>query len=296
MEVLPNAPKLFPDVRKNMQSKASKPAITEPLRMPPINPIKPALKPKQAVKPPKNAIPGRQRTLSKQDAAMERFERIGSGWKKFKKLNTKHWVVAWNSRTGLPYKILGNKTHPFPGDVKEVGMAFLLENKDLFLLNDDLSGLTIKEQNEGAEKSVITFYQTYNGMPVFDSEISIHTVTADSESKPKAPIRGRMKKVPEPPKVNKKSVFMVLCTLYPVLGDKIEKDGIGRTQAANIARKAFERGHKKTKIAGTEKVIYHTRKRVYRAWKVLFLEEELEYRFLVDAHKGVILLRDSIVK
>lgn len=244
----------------------------------------------------KAARPTYQGYFSPKEAAERRRDRIKDGWRSFTRRNTKHWVVVWNLRTGLPYKILGNKTHAFSGNVEEVGIEFINENQDLFLLGDASSNLTMKEKSDNGDKSVVTFSQTYNDIPVLNSEINIYISNADSK-KTKHVVRqprGRMSQKQKEPPAKEKNVYKVVCTLYPLQADEIGKEKIGKTQASDVASKDFEREHKKTKATKIERVIYPTKGRVYRAWRVLFMEEKVGYSFLVDADKGEVLLRDII--
>jgi len=235
------------------------------------------IKPKRTIHYPKKPLP---KTFKDVLAKARR------AWRKFQAKNGKHWVIVWNVRIGIPYKIMSNTTHKFEGNTVEAGMLFLRENDDLFSLPKDLSNLVVKKQGsiasskpksgdaeKGGVGESVTFSQKYRDIDVFNSEITIYF---DSE----------------------KRVFKVESSLYPItMSTKINNlEDITQVQAKKNALKVFTKkyGSSDAKVVRTGKKMYPTKEAMYKVWMVIIKNKDVKFSFLVDTEKGRVLRRENI--
>jgi len=81
--------------------------------------------------------------------------------------------VLWSSRTGTPRAIQGVLSAPLSGTSSDVSRSFLVENRDLFGMPEDLSDLVEVDYIQWGGVRYVKYNQTYQGIPVFGGEMHV---------------------------------------------------------------------------------------------------------------------------
>src|SRR4030095_2531253 len=83
-------------------------------------------------------------------------------------------AVTWNKRSGTPHSIIGKIHSQLTGGSEMTSRAFLKENAKLFKMSNDTLDLMLIRANESLLGQHYVFQQTYQGIPVYGSEVSVH--------------------------------------------------------------------------------------------------------------------------
>ena len=97
-----------------------------------------------------------------------------TAWDNFKAEEGNQWTIRWNEKTGLPRSIIGSNTKAFPGDPLSAARAFLSENRQLFGLKSNLSGLRHTKTQTHRGVHHIEFQQYYKGVKVEGADYNVH--------------------------------------------------------------------------------------------------------------------------
>lgn len=95
-------------------------------------------------------------------------------WEQFNSNYGNNWTIRWNEDTGTPASIYGHKTAPFSGTSEDIARSFLIENRDIFNMRSDLADLVVEQIRESHGVTHVKFGQTYNEIPVYSGEYSVH--------------------------------------------------------------------------------------------------------------------------
>jgi Zn-dependent metalloprotease len=87
--------------------------------------------------------------------------------------------IRWNRRTGTLRSVRGILTAPEKGTDQEIARRFLIDNRDLFGMREDLSDLQDVQTTEHRGIRHVKFRQIYQDLPVFGAEIIVHIDQAD---------------------------------------------------------------------------------------------------------------------
>ena len=81
--------------------------------------------------------------------------------------------VEWSTRSGSPRAIQGTLSKPLPGTPSDVSRGFLVENRDLFGIQEDMRDLKEVDQIEWGGFQHVRYQQIYKGIPVFGGELLV---------------------------------------------------------------------------------------------------------------------------
>ncbi len=241
------------------------------------------------VKPHKKLLrPAPQETLEIENKDQSPEEIINGAWKSFKRRYGKHWVIVWDRKTGLPYKILGNKTPAFEGSEGEIARKFLRENHALFALTPEIKNLQLVGESSNETAGGILFLQKCHGLEVFNGKIRIF-INGDKE------------------------VTKVVSHLKPLqgCGNKLPGGKIVKSYAKAIAFNLFKKRYNtpdKTKTMVSEVVYFDgnslrratvlahgdSLRRAVLAWKVSMQNADGAVLYVIDANSAVVLRRDLV--
>ena len=98
---------------------------------------------------------------------------VRSNWEVFAAKSNVPVAVTWSPRTGTPDSMYGAFTAP--GDASErLARQFLSDNADVFAMRRDVADLELVRAIESPLGRHYTFAQTYKGVPVYATEVSVH--------------------------------------------------------------------------------------------------------------------------
>jgi Zn-dependent metalloprotease len=83
-------------------------------------------------------------------------------------------AVSWNKGTGTPHSIIGKVQAPVSGASEMSARWFLMGNAPLFKMSGDTSDLELTRAYESVLGEHYVFQQTYGGVPVYGSQVSVH--------------------------------------------------------------------------------------------------------------------------
>lgn len=83
------------------------------------------------------------------------------------------WQIRWSKKTGVPRSLLGLPIEIVRGTPEKIARQFLLQNRILFKMKENLSQLTLRKIERRRATHVI-FQQTYAGIPVWEGVYGIH--------------------------------------------------------------------------------------------------------------------------
>src|SRR5262245_32734245 len=95
-------------------------------------------------------------------------EEARQAWQRFKAQHGTRWQIDWDNELGRPKTLQGGRYRSIQGDAESVARTFLLENRELFQLPQNLSSLVLDSLKESAGDVHLTFHQLYRGLPVFN--------------------------------------------------------------------------------------------------------------------------------
>jgi len=82
-------------------------------------------------------------------------------WQEFNTSNKVCWNIRWNKYSGAPASIFGEAVFIGKGDAVEVAKTFLIRNKELFKINDELNNLQVIRIDERRNRH-ISFFAWYS--------------------------------------------------------------------------------------------------------------------------------------
>jgi hypothetical protein len=175
--------------------------------------------------------------------------------------------IRYDEKTGRAVALYNVNSRPYSGSPEEIARSFLLENRALFQLKDDLDDLAVRRVKSSPAGYHVGLTQSYHGIPVFRSET---VVSINSQNR----------------------VSMVVSGYRPDIS-VVTNPGIDQTQALNLAKQSIgastsrELFPSKTGLA----VYQDSTAQFHLAWKILVapLEAGGSYLILVDAHSGKVL-------
>ncbi|HET8774963.1 MAG TPA: M36 family metallopeptidase [Thermoanaerobaculia bacterium] len=98
---------------------------------------------------------------------------VRSNWQVLAAKSNVPVAVTWSARTGTPDAMYGAFTAP--GDASErLARQFLSDNADVFAMHRDVADLELVRDVESPLGRHYTFAQTYKGVPVYATEVSVH--------------------------------------------------------------------------------------------------------------------------
>lgn len=184
-------------------------------------------------------------------------------WRKFNEEYDGKWIIRWNENTGVPRTIYGSKTKSYSqlNDPEQIARLFLVENRTIFRMKQDLSDLSVLRQLKANEVHVIDFQQFYIGVKVFGGEYSV-AIGHD------------------------KAVQMVSGQYYPDINVSIEPD-IKRDEVFRIALSNADLNETSVTYSSVELVIFPHNNRYVLAYDVSLNQ----WRVFVDAATGSLILK-----
>ena len=84
-------------------------------------------------------------------------------------------TVQRDANTGQIRRIRGNIPMAHPKTAREAAVRFLKANRKMLNLSEPLAELSVVRDIESLTRHHVTYQQVYNGLPVFDGQLSVHT-------------------------------------------------------------------------------------------------------------------------
>lgn len=183
-------------------------------------------------------------------------------WNNFNKKYGDRWKIKWNHSSGAPASIFGSKSRTYGNISYNSAKEFLNELKGVFGNTDNFGNLIQNKQKEFNSTGTISFKQQYDGIPIYNSDISIT--------------------------FNKDNQIVFLCANYfnnLTIGNN---ESISSEQAIEIALTIT--GVTETEIQTAEKMIYPTEDNALFVWKVFLRGYDSEtYQIIIDAESEKIM-------
>jgi Zn-dependent metalloprotease len=192
-----------------------------------------------------------------------------AAWQQFQSQHGPDWQVRWHSKTGTPRTVTAGTTKPYPGPPEQAARMFFAEHHRLFGMESGLPGLKLKSVRPLREVTHVRFQQTYQDLPVYDTEYLVH-FRQD----------GR--------------VIMTNGTYYPSI-DVSTSPGISERTAQRIAIDDIGDRDVRGDVENTL-LIYPRDGQFHLAWKLTVpLAPNGGWDYFVDAQTGTILRRQNLL-
>jgi len=192
-------------------------------------------------------------------------------WENFRAQEGDNWKIRWDTTTGLPRTIMGDKSKVFNGPPVTAAKTFLKKHRSLFGVKSDLSDLQLEKIQTNRGIHHVSFRQYYRGLPVKGAQYKIHL---SSEGK----------------------IDMANGFYYPGIDIEISA-GISESAAIDIAASDAGLSGPAGKRSTSSLVVYPMQGQYKLTWQVHLSNEEsyLNYHYFVDAQTGKILEKYSLI-
>lgn len=175
--------------------------------------------------------------------------------------------IRYNEKTNLPIAIYNVNSHQYSGKPEEIARQYLLENKTLFKLKDNLDDIQITKVKQSPAGYHVGFIQNYKSIPVMRSE----TVVS----------------------INRQNRISMVVNGYKPNISVNTNPGVNKEQALQLAKQAVGAINSKEVFPSkTELMVYEDSLNVFHlVWKFIIspLEQGGEWLVVVDVHSGKIL-------
>jgi len=191
-------------------------------------------------------------------------------WNNFNKKYGDSWKIKWNHNSGAPASIFGSKSRAYGDMSYNSAKEFLKDLKGVFGNNDNFGNLIQNNQKEFNSVGTISFKQQYDGIPIYNSDISLT--------------------------FNKDNQIIFLCANYfnnLIIGNHA---GISKERAIEIA--SITTGISLIEMQIAEIMIYPTEDEALLVWNVFIRSSISEtYQIIIDAETEKILdIQDLLPK
>ena len=191
-------------------------------------------------------------------------------WEQFNSNYGNNWTIRWDEDTSTPASLYGHKTTSYFGNTVNVARSFLIDNRAIFNMRDDLADLVVKQIRESHGVTHIKFGQNYNGVPVYGGEYAVH-IGSDNR------------------------VHMANGRYFPEIQVGVSPS-LTDAQAIDYATSLVTIQGPLSSPASTELVVYPTGGLFLLVWKVLLPNEPYAiWRCFVDATFGEVIAYEDIL-